>query len=141
MKRKNTTRFLKQNVLWILFFGFAFFAICSREDTFIFASQSPFAIGKYMSWVIFFCFLTYSIYASSKENFFKTLIGVHKMLWGRQIVIDLYIGLLLPLLIVFLHGGTFVFLVWLIPILIYANMATLLYLALNYDSLVSYFMV
>ena len=137
----NTILLLKQNFIWILFIGFAFFAIWTRDDEFIFVSQSQYSFGKYIVWIIFFCFLSYSIYSSTKENFFKSLIRISKMYWGRQIGIDLYIGLILPLLIIYLHGGAFVFLVWLIPVLIYANLATLLYLALNYDSLISHFII
>jgi hypothetical protein len=132
---------LKQNLLWILFIGFAFFAIWTREDTFIFISQGPYAFGKYMVWIIFFFFFGYSIYCSSRENFFKSVIRISEMFWGWQIGIDLYVGLMLPLLIIYLHGGVFVLLIWLIPVLIYANLATLLYLALNYDSLISHFMI
>ena len=133
---KSILRFLKRYFLWVLFIGFAIVAIYMREDEFVFMSQGQYPFGKYVAWLIFFCFLGYSIYCSGRENFYKSVIRISKLLWGRQIGIDLYIGLILPLLIICLHGGVFVFLAWLIPILIYANLATLLYLALNYDSLV-----
>jgi hypothetical protein len=132
---------LKQNLLWILFIGFAFFAIWTREDKFIFISQGSYSFGKYIVWIIFFFFFGYSIYCSSRENFFKSVIRISEMFWGWQIGIDLYIGLMLPLLIIYLHGGVFVLLIWLIPVLIYANLATLLYLALNYDSLINHFII
>ena len=141
MGKKSNIQLLKQNFLWILFILFAFYAVWTREDEFIFVSQSSYSMGKYIVWIIFLSFFAYSIYASTKENFFKSLNRIIKMFWGRQIGIDLYIGLPLPLLIIYLHGGVLVFLVWLIPVLIYANLATLLYLALNYDSLVSHFII
>ncbi|WP_411894595.1 hypothetical protein [Winogradskyella sp. A2] len=141
MGNKRNIKLLKRNLLWILFIGFSLYAIWQREDEFIFVSQSQYALGKYIVWTIFFCFLAYSIYASTKENFFKTLSLFSKKFWGWQIGIDLYIGLLLPLVLISLHGGILVFLIWLIPVLIYANLATLLYLALNYDSLVSHFII
>ena len=134
-------RLLKQNFLWILFVGFAIFAIWSRKDASIFVSQGPYPYGKYVIWIIFFAFFAYSIYASRNENFFKSLKKITNMLWGRQIGIDLYIGLLLPMLIILLHGGTYIFLIWLIPVLLYANLATLLYLALNYDSIIQHFII
>lgn len=138
---KHSIRIIKQNLLWIFFIGFAFYAIWKREDEFIFLSQGPYSIGKYIIWVIFFGFLSYSVYCSTKENFFKSVIGISKMYWGWQIGIDLYIGLILFSTIIFFHGGILVLLVWLLPILIYANLATLLYLALNYDALINHFMV
>jgi hypothetical protein len=138
---EKNIRLLKQNFLWILFIGFAFFAIWTREDKFIFISQGSYYFGKYIVWIIFFFFFGYSIYCSSRENFFKSVIRISEMFWGWQIGIDLYIGLMLPLLIIYLHGGVFVLLIWLIPVLIYANLATLLYLALNYDSLINHFII
>ena len=137
---KSILRLLKRNFLWVLFFILIVAAITTREDDYIFISQSQFGMGKYVLWILFIGFLGYSLHVSSKENFFKSVKSINQFLWGRQIGIDLYIGLLLPLLIISLHGGTIVFFLWLIPVLIYANLATLLYFALNYDSLVSYFM-
>ncbi len=132
-------RFLKRNFLWVLFTGFSIFAIATKKDASIFLSESPYGFGKYIVWLIFFSFLVYSLYAS-KENFFKSVKSINQLLWGRQIGLDLYIGLLLPMVIIYLHGGTYVFLLWLIPMLLYANLATLLYFALNYDSLAAQFL-
>lgn len=136
---KGSMRLLKRNLLWILFVGFACVAIGTRQDEFIFVSQGPYGFGKYAIWAIFFGFFCYSFYSSTKENFFKSLMQISEMLWGWQIGMDLYIGLMLPLLIIYLQGGLLVFLIWLFPILIYANLATLLYFALNYDTLVNHF--
>ena len=128
---------LKENFLWVLFIGFAIYAIGTREDESIFLSQGPYGFGKYLVWAIFFSFLAYSYYCSRKENFFKSVIRIGKLHWGRQIGMDLYIGLLLPVILIYMHGGIFVLLIWLIPILVYANLATLLYLALNYDAILN----
>jgi len=62
------------------------------------------------------------------------------MYWGWQIIIDLYIGLLLPLFIIYSHGGAVILLLWIVPVFINANLFTLLYFALNYDSLVAHFL-
>lgn len=132
---------LKKNFLWVLFIGFAFVAITTRQDEFIFISQGSYSYGKIIVWALFFSFFGYSLYCSTKENFFKTLKVFRKMFWGRQIGIDLYIGLILPLVIIYLHGGPFAFFLWLIPVFIYANLATLLFIALNYDSLITHFMI
>ncbi len=59
------------------------------------------------------------------------------MHWGRQISADLYLGLFIALIIIFLNDGALVTLLWLVPILISANLAVLLYLALNFDTIVS----
>ena len=57
--------------------------------------------------------------------------------WGRQIGTDLYVGLFISLFIIFLNGGALVTLLWLVPILIYANLVVLLYIAINFESIVT----
>ena len=132
---------LKKNFLWILFLGFAIAGIVTRKDTSIFVSYGPYSFGKYIIWLLFFSFLGYTLYCNANENFFKSVKRINQMKWGRQIGLDLYIGLLLPLVIIYLHGGSFIFLLWLVPVLINANLFTLLYFALNYDSLIAHFIV
>lgn len=136
---KEFRLFLKKNLLWAIFIGFAIMALMTKKDASIFISHGPYGIGKYITWILFFGFMGYTIQCSRKENFFKSLKRISEMYWGRQIGIDLYIGLLLPLLIIYLHGGSVVLLLWVIPVLINANLFTLLYFALNYDSLVAQF--
>lgn len=130
---------LKRNFLWILFLLFSIYATETRNDEFIFSSTTSYGFAKACIWVLFFLFLGYSLYSSYKENFFKSVVRMSDMLWGWQIGIDLYIGIGLTLTIIFLQGGVSVFVVWIIPVLIYANLATLLYIALNFDSLINHF--
>lgn len=132
-------RFLKKNLLWIIFIVFACIGIVTKKDASIFISHSPHSIGKYIIWLLFFSFFSYTIYCSKKENFYKSMRHISQMYWGWQVVIDLYIGVMLPLLIIYLHGGIFIFLLWIFPILINVNLFTLLYFALNYDSILAYF--
>ena len=135
----KTKLFLKRNLLWLIFIGFLIMALLTKKDASIFISQGPYGLGKYITWLIFFGFFGYTIYCSRKENFYKSIKRISEMYWGWQVGLDLYIGLLLPLLIIYLHGGSFVFLLWIVPVLINANLFTLLYFALNYDSLVAQF--
>lgn len=140
MKEKSFNRFLKKNLLWIIFIVFAGIGIATKKDASIFiSSHNQYGVGKYMIWLLFFSFFSYTIYCSRKENFYKSMKHISQMYWGWQVVIDLYIGLMLPLLIIYLHGGVFIFLLWLIPIVINANLFTLLYFALNYDSILAHF--
>ena len=134
-------RFLKRNILWGQLIVFGILAAVTKADDSLFISNGPYGIGKYVMWLLFIGFLGYTIHVSRKEHFFKSVKSINKYLWGRQIGIDLYIGLLLPLTIIFLHAGPLYFLLWLIPVLINANIFTLLYFALNYDSLVAQFIV
>ncbi|MEO1436625.1 MAG: hypothetical protein AAFV80_13890 [Bacteroidota bacterium] len=137
----QATRFLKRNLLWVLFIGFGIMAIMTMSDQSLFLSQGPYPFGKDLIWLIFAAFMGYTIYASRKENFFKSVKKISQLYWGWQIGLDLYIGLLLPLLLIYLNGGAMIFFLWLVPILLNANLFTLLYFALNYDSLVAQFLL
>lgn len=138
---KNIKLFIKKNLLWVIFIAFAIMALATKKDSSIFISHSPYGFGKYIIWLLLFSFLGYTIHCSRKENFFKSIKRISEMYWGWQVGIDLYIGLLLPLLIIYLNGGSIVLMIWVVPVLINANLFTLLYFALNYDSLVTQFIV
>ena len=132
--------YLKRNFLWIIYFLFAAVAIANRGDEHLIFSSGPFAAGKYLVWMIYLGFLGYSIYCSTVESFFGTLRKIYPLKWARQIGLDLYIGLALSLgIIYFNEGSIFVVLLWLLPTLVYANLSILLYVALNYDGIVSNF--
>lgn len=132
--------YLKRNFLWVIYFIFVAVAIANRGDEYLIQSSSPFPLGKYVVWMLYLGFLGYSIYCSTVENFFGTLKKLYPFRWARQIGLDLYIGLILSLgLIYFNEGSIVIVLFWLLPTLIYANLSILLYVALNYDVLVSNF--
>ena len=138
---KDIKKRIKRNLLWLIFAASTLMAIATRADTSLFISHGPYGLGKHILWGLFFTFLGYTIYCSRKENFFKSIKRIGEMYWGWQVGIDLYIGLLLPLLIIYLHAGELIFLFWIIPVLINANLFTLLYFALNYDALVAQFIL
>ena len=131
---------LKRWQLWIFYGAFAAIAISQAGNEHLFASSGPYAAGKYIVWAIYFGFLGFSLYCTSQENFFKTLGKMTSMHWGRQVGLDLYIGLLVPLFLIYLvEGSLLVVALWFIPIFFFANLATFLYIALNYATLVAYF--
>ena len=131
---------LKRNWLWVLYAIFCFIAIYHHKGESIFFSDGPYALGKTFIWIVLAVFLIYSLKISNKENFFKSLARMNPILWSRQIGLDLYIGLMFPLFIIYLNEGSLVvMLFWFVPIFIFANLATLLYLALNYDSIIVHF--
>lgn len=134
-------RYLSRNILWIVFTVFAIIGIATKQDASIFVSHGPYGYGKYIFWALFLGFFGFTLYCNSKESFFKSIKRMSEMYWGWQVGLDLYIGLLLPLLIIYLQGGTLVFLIWVVPIIINANLFTLLYFALNYDTVVAHFML
>jgi len=133
-------KILKYNFLWILYFIFVAATVISHEGEHPFISHSPVPVGKYLLWAIYIAFLAYSIYCARVENFFGTLKRIYPFKWARQITFDLYIGLFLSLGLMCLNEGTIIVgIIWLIPVLVYANLAIFLYMALNYDGIVSHF--
>ena len=109
------SQLLKRNFLWIIYGVFVLLVILNHE-------------GEH-------------VYCSSKESFFSTLKKLYPLHWAKQIGLDLYLGLILSLSVIYLNEGSIlVLLVWIIPVMIYANLAILLYVALNYDSIISHFL-
>lgn len=132
---------IKRNFLWILFFLFAVTAIYFHEGESLFISNGPYPFGKYIAWFLFFAFLLYSIYCSSKESLFKTVRSIYPMLWARQIGIDLYLGLVISTFLIYLNEDSlFALAFWIVPNILFANLSVLLYVAMNYDSLISHFL-
>ncbi len=136
----NIVAKIRKNLLWVVYFVFIVLVVLFRGDEHLFISNGPYPLGKYLAWLIYFSFLGYSIYCGSKENFFKSLKRLYPMLWARQIGFDLYIGLVISSFLIYLNeGSVLVLLLWLIPIIIYANLAILPYVAMNYDSIIAHF--
>ena len=137
-KRERNMRLGKSGViLWTLYVAFAAYALISNYEETTFRFSGTLGGIKALVWLILIAFLSYSVYCNHKENFFRSLRSIAGLYWGRQIGTDLYLGLLIALFIIFLNDGLLIALIWLVPILIYANLMVLLYLAINFDSLVA----
>ncbi len=123
--------------LWGLYIAFALFAVLANLQETTFRFSGPLGGLKAMFWLAFIIFFAYSVYCSTQENFFRSLRSIASLHWGRQIGADLYLGLCVGLLIIFLNEGLVVALVWLLPTVVFANLAILLYIAINFDSIVT----
>ena len=133
---------MNQNLIpWGVFTAFVVGAVALGWHPAIFRFEGPMGLAKIFVWLAFLSFTAYSIYCSGKENIFKTIKTMARFHWGRQIGIDLYLGLLLSLSVIYLHEGFIVALVWLVPVLLFANLATLLYVAIHFEALVARFAV
>jgi len=125
---------------WITFVLFVACALYFSWHDKIFSFSGRLSAGKYIVWAAFIAFTAYSIYCSSQENLFKSIGKIAELHWGRQIGIDLYLGLSLTLFIIYLNEGSIlVVLLWLLPTIAFVNLATLLYFAIHYDSIVARF--
>ena len=124
-------------VLWALYGAFAIFAVATNLQETTFRFTGPLGGVKAIVWIALLVFLGYSIYCTYQENFFRSVKSIAALYWGRQIGTDLYLGLFIGLFLIFLNEGLLVALLWLVPTLIYANLVVLLYVAINFDSIVT----
>ncbi|MEM7439666.1 MAG: hypothetical protein AAF393_08710 [Pseudomonadota bacterium] len=135
-------RSLKRYSLWIFYAAFLLLAVIfgGRESLFTSADERL-TMAKTVVLIVFIGFLIYSLYATKKENFFRTLGVMNRLYWGRQVGMDLYISVFLSLAIIYLVEGSFVVTaLWLVPVLIFANLAILPYLLLNFTAVVGVFL-
>jgi len=127
-------------LLWCIYAFFVACALYLNSDENLLDFDGPLGTIKLAVWGALGGFLAYSIYCSSREDLFRSIGNILSLYWGRQIGADLYLGLLLGLLIVYLNEGGLVALLWLIPIVAFANLAVLLYFAIHFDSIVLKFL-
>lgn len=132
---------MSANVLsWVAYFAFAACVLVVDGHERLFAFDGRLGAAKLLVWLVLAGFLAYSIHCSRRENLFRTVGRIAEFHWGRQIGIDLYLGLMLALLIIYLHQGTLVAALWALPTLAFANLAILLYFAVHFDAIVGRFL-
>lgn len=91
-------------------------------------------LSKYILVGILVSFIGYTVYCSLKENFVKSLKKTILMLWGRQFVFDLYIGIFLFSFFVYMiEKSLFVLFVWLLPSILFGNIIPLVYLITHFE--------
>jgi len=134
------SRFMRRNALWGVYLVFLAIALAYGGRESLFDFSMPFGIAKAVILLTYFAFLAYSIQAHRKENFLRTVKSINKTWWGLQIGLDLYISVFLSLALIYLvEGSIAVTLLWAIPVIIFANLAILPYLILNYEAVVRAF--
>ena len=122
---------------WGAYAAFAAAALYLNWHPEVFSFDGSLGAVKLLVWGTLAGFLGYSIYCSSRESLFRTVSRIGELHWGRQIGADLYIGLLLALLIVYLNEGALAAALWALPTLAFANLSILLYFGLHFDSIVA----
>ena len=132
---------MRLNIMaWGVYAAFVLLALALNWHSDIFVFNGPNAFAKIAIWIVYLAFLVYSIYCSTRENLFRTAAKMNRFHWGRQIGIDLYIGVALSLLLIYLHEGALAVTLWLLPSLAFANLSILLYFAIYFESIVSKFL-
>lgn len=97
-------------------------------------------IVRWVAAVLLGLFSCYTIYCIRRENFWKACRGIFAYRWGRQVTVDLYLGLFLFVFLIYLNeNSASVAMIWLVPTLVLGNIIPLLYFVLYFDSIVQRF--
>ena len=126
--------------LWSFYAVFVNYAFYANWHPAILQFDGPLAAAKILVWAAWISFLIYSAYCSTRENLFRSIGVITTLHWGKQIGADLYLGLFVSLFIIYLNDGAMVALIWLLPTLMFANLAILPYLAINFETIVDKFL-
>jgi hypothetical protein len=95
---------------------------------------------KYIATLVLLLFTAYTVFCSRKESIVKSAKQVFSLHWGRQVTIDLYIGLFIFSFFIYLiEGDVLITFLWLVPTLILGNIVPLIYLIFNFDILIAHF--
>lgn len=124
-------------VSWAVYAAFVAAALYLNWHPKLFSFDGDLGVLKLIVWAVFLSFLAYSVYCSTRENIFRSIRKIAELHWGRQIGIDLYLGLFIFLIFIYLHEGFFAAALWALPTLLFANLSTLLYLAIHFDAIAS----
>ncbi|MGI9235190.1 MAG: hypothetical protein ACR2RD_16270 [Woeseiaceae bacterium] len=127
--------------LWGIYGVFACYVVYTNWHPEILQFGGPLGMLKMAVWAALIGFLAYSVYCTSREDLFRTIGVIAKLYWGRQIGVDLYLGLLVAMLFIYLNEGAVVALIWLLPTLAFANLAILLYVAVNFETIAAKFLI
>ena len=124
-------------ISWSVYSIFATAALYLNWHPDIFSFTGNLGILKLVVWVAFAAFLAYSVYCSFQENIFRTIRKIAEFHWGKQIGINLYLGLFMFQVFIYLHEGSLAAVLWLVPTILFANLSALLYLGIHFDSIAS----
>jgi hypothetical protein len=127
--------------IWSFIAVFAVTAVALSWHPDVLRFSAGIALFKAGTWILFALFLGYSIYCSTRENLFVSIKKIGRLHWGRQVGIDLYIGVFVFALFILLHQGPLLIAaLWIVPLLLFANLATLLYISIHIDSIAALLM-
>jgi hypothetical protein len=133
MPRRNNSGL----ILWGIYIVFVALAVALNWHDRVFDFTHPLAALKIVIWGVLIAFLAYTIYCSRRENFFRSLKAMGQLRWGVQAGLDLYIGVAMFLVFVALiEGSVWIALFWALPAILFANLATLVYVAIHFETIV-----
>ena len=131
---------MRANIIsWAVYTAFVAVALYANWHPSLFSFDGTLGGLKLVVWGALTAFLLYSVYCSLKENIFRAVRKIAEFHWGRQIGVDLYLGLLVALILIYLNEGFVAAALWALPTLLFANLSVLLYVGIHFDSIVTKF--
>lgn len=129
----------RATIVWIGYLAFLAFVLWRSGDADPLGFDGPLPVVKAVVWLAWLAFLVYSVWCSRTEDLLRSVRSLVELHWGRQVGIDLYLGLGVALLLITLHGGVGALVLWVVPVLLFANLAVLFYVAVHFDGIVAAF--
>ena len=127
--------------LWGIYGAFACYAVYANWHQPLFQFGGLLGPLKMIVWATLAGFLAYTIFCTTREDLFRSIGAIARLHWGRQIGVDLYLGLFIGIFLIYLNEGIVVALIWLLPTIAFANLSILLYVAINFDTIVAKFLI
>lgn len=91
---------------------------------------------RWIALLVLVLFTRYTVQCARRESLSRAASTIFALRWGRQVTMDLYIGLFIFDFFVYLHQGSLLVAVfWLLPTLVLGNIVPLIYLVWNFDAL------
>ena len=133
-------RILKRYGIWGLYAVFLALALRFGGTEGLLPTSDGRALPKAFVLCLYLGFLAYSILATKRENFMRSLGQMARLWWGRQIGMDLYVSVTLSLALIYLVTGSLLALaLWLLPVLVFANLAILPFVLVNFGTILGAF--
>lgn len=122
---------------YLAFLGWAVYS-APRADLLRF--DGGVGLAKGVLCAVYLAFLAWSVHCSVREDLVHIVGRIARMRFGTQIIVDLYLSVGLSLGLIYLHtGSVWVLLAWLVPVLVFVNLAVALFVILHLYELVARF--
>lgn len=131
---------IQSKILYLFLFAFFVYAFGIETIPKAKSLEGSYLFAKYFWLALLSFFVGFTYYCSTKENFMKSMKKIFKLYWGKQVGIDLYLGLSIFSFYIFLIEKSVVkTLIWMIPSLVFGNIIPLAYLVTHFELILSLF--
>ncbi len=95
-------------------------------------------VVRWVAILLLISFGSYSIYCNLKESFFQSAKTMWRLHFGRQAIIDLYLGLILFMFFVYLIEDSILTTgLWFLAAIPFVNIVSLIYVIVHFDRIIA----